>query len=220
MSELRYSSYNFCIENEERFLVYNSYSSTVIDSPYRMDSTIVNPLQFSKSTENKLYDLGILSDGECPELDRFLLKRDDIILDNILSVCIIVTNKCSFDCVYCYQNHTNERIARDTILNLCRYIKRNISKYRAVHISLFGGEPLEESDLAIDILDKIRYIVVSSNKLFSCSITSNGYFLSEKVVLSLKKLNCFYVQVTIDGPPEFHNKYRMNANGSPTFNTI
>ncbi|PIR71461.1 MAG: hypothetical protein CO145_01750 [Candidatus Nealsonbacteria bacterium CG_4_9_14_3_um_filter_37_13] len=114
-----------------------------------------------------------------------------------LSVGIEITNKCNFNCVYCYnKNHGNQDMK-------VKDFERVISILETVgvfSISISGGEPLCH--------DKFKDIckIIKKSKL-NTALMTNGYFVKKYTQL----INTVFDQVyiSIDGPENIHNKLRM-----------
>jgi uncharacterized protein len=58
------------------------------------------------------------------------------------------------------------------------------------------------------------------NIKYRTQIVSNGYNLTPEKADLLSKYNWQRFQVTVDGPPESHNKRRVLRNGGETFDRI
>lgn len=86
---------------------------------------------------------------------------------------------------------------------------------KVTNITLFGGEPLLYPNYEI-----VKYIVENAKKRnLSVAAISNGYSL-EKFEDLLGKDGIEYIQVTLDGLKEFHDKRRFLVGNQPTFDKI
>ena len=101
-----------------------------------------------------------------------------------------------------------------------KFIRQNISRYRTVHISWFGGEPL----LGINVIQYISEAVIDickrAKKAYYSSITTNGYLLTPQNVELLLKYKVYDYVVTIDGVKSTHDYQRVLVNGEGTFDQI
>ena len=105
-------------------------------------------------------------------------------------------------------------MSRNTIENVISYIKSLKKQSTYLGIAWYGGEPL----LALEIIEEITKIaILEFGDDFSASMVTNGYLLSEDVAKRLETLKIESIQVTIDGPPEMHNRMRKLPNGDDTF---
>ena len=82
----------------------------------------------------------------------------------------------------------------------------------------YGGEPLLAFDIIKDLMEEVYRNF--DKEYVSSGIVSNGYLLSERTVLEMKDYNINNIQITIDGPPEIHNKRRKLPTGEDTFFVI
>ena len=134
----------------------------------------------------------------------------------ISSITIIFSNICNMNCKYC-SVHTHER--NKTIYfdidKLIQFINNNISQTSKVHLRFYGGEPLL-------FFKEIKYIVKTINRnndKFVFSITTNGTLLDiEKINFFIK--NKFLISISIDGPEDVHNLYRIDKNGNQTHDIV
>ncbi|MBI4547613.1 MAG: radical SAM protein [Ignavibacteriae bacterium] len=100
---------------------------------------------------------------------------------------LIVTRRCNLSCGYCFEyDNTSAPVPFDEI---CRWID-SLHKLRVVHISLLGGEPLMHP--------KVAEIVAYARRHSSVSITTNGFFLSEKLIQQLNEARLSHMQISVD----------------------
>lgn len=136
--------------------------------------------------------------------------------DTVLSLTIIPTLSCNFNCVYCYELfrrpvHMSEAV-EDGIIN---FIKK-FRKTQHLVLDWFGGEPLIRFASMRRLTEKIMGLGIN----FDASLVTNGYLLDVEIMKSLKDLRIKLVQITIDGPEEIHDKRRPLVSGGGTFKKI
>lgn len=95
---------------------------------------------------------------------------------------------------------------------------RKINNLAKVDITFIGGEPLLEMDLMFEIAQ--RSIQIFKNIDISFDIVTNGTLLTEKNVRKLKQIPWGNIQVTLDGPKEIHDQFRMYKNGNGSYQKI
>ena len=87
-------------------------------------------------------------------------------------------------------------------------------------VTWYGGEPL----LAMDVIERLskEFIeICDKNEIYySASIITNGYLLTPAIAKKLIDLKIEFMQITIDGSKETHDKRRILANGKGTFDKI
>ncbi|HHY22768.1 MAG TPA: SPASM domain-containing protein, partial [Clostridiaceae bacterium] len=87
-------------------------------------------------------------------------------------------------------------------------------------ITWFGGEPLLALDTIYRLSNSFMEITEKKKSRYYATILTNGYLLTPEVVTNLKKCNVDGAQVTLDGPPEYHDRVRCLKNGEATFDRI
>lgn len=68
--------------------------------------------------------------------------------------------------------------------------------------------------------EKIIMICENHGVEYKSSITSNGYLIDDDFIKNMKKFKISTAHITLDGPPNFHNKTRKLKNGQGTFGVI
>jgi uncharacterized protein len=133
---------------------------------------------------------------------------------------------CNLDCKYCFY------LSKETLPNgpgagrmdeetLEIFIKQYIDGVSGPEVifSWQGGEPTLRG------LDFFRKVVVLQKKHAKAGqriendLQTNGVLLDEKWAAFLKE-NRFLVGLSIDGPRELHDQFRVNKGGAPTFDKV
>jgi serine-type anaerobic sulfatase-maturating enzyme len=133
---------------------------------------------------------------------------------------------CNLDCKYCFY------LSKETLPNgpgvgqmtddtLELFIKQYIEAVTGPEVvfSWQGGEPTLRG------LDFYRNVVALQRKYakrgqrIENDLQTNGVLLNEEWAEFLKK-NRFLVGLSIDGPRELHDLYRVNKGGAPTFDKV
>jgi uncharacterized protein len=132
---------------------------------------------------------------------------------------------CNLDCKYCfylekeklYPDKTNFRMP-DNVLE--RYIQQYIESQTVPEISFAwqGGEPtlmgLDFFQRAVDYQQKY-----AGGKKIINAFQTNGTLLDDAWCEFFKR-NEFLIGLSIDGPRAFHDKYRVDKKGQPTFELV
>jgi len=155
------------------------------------------------------------------ELRRFhLLFGQQHYRSDLLQLILLSSEDCNFRCTYCYEKFARGTMApwvREGIKNL---VKDRLDGLRSMTVSWFGGEPLY-GFAAIEDLGPFFHRVAEEHSLdFSGTMTTNGYLLRPEVAGKLLAWGINRFQITIDGPPENHDRSRPARDGSGTFSTI
>lgn len=133
---------------------------------------------------------------------------------------IMPTMECNFDCIYCYESKTGPSMNEKTAKSVVNNISRMASQKRSVHVSWFGGEPLLKFDTIKFINEYVKDACEGNKTNFSSSMSTNGYLLDDEKARQFDDLKIMSVQITLDGMPDYHNKYRYLKGGGPTFEKI
>lgn len=144
-----------------------------------------------------------------------------------------VTSGCNLRCSYCYEHHkTTEHMDIETGRKICDYIldlyESDESEFvnrdtRAVILDFIGGEPLLEAVLIEQICDYWfaecyrRDIPLAPFTRISFATNGKLWFSPEAQHLFAKYHNLMSVTVSIDGVKELHDKYRIDENGTGSF---
>ncbi len=140
----------------------------------------------------------------------------------------IPTFNCNFKCPYCIQSNTIHNMKKKAPImdeNFARQCGKWMvdfsvkTKKKELLICFYGGEPLIAHKANIAMMDEVK-----KNKpddLFvDYILITNGYLLNEIILKEMKDLGLSTVQITLDGPPEIHDKRRVNVDNTKTFDVI
>ncbi len=146
--------------------------------------------------------------------------------------------RCNLACSYCYYLHKDELLAAGdsqlraddsaptgpSVMNegtleklISQYIAGN--DHQEIVFSWQGGEP---TLLGLDFFAKALKLQKKYNhqgKVIANTLQTNGTLLDESWALFLKE-HGFLVGLSIDGPAEFHDRYRRDRQGAGTFRQV
>ncbi len=130
--------------------------------------------------------------------------------DNLHTLEFNLTKNCNYACTYCFVDQSLKYdMSYDLIKDIMDSYKVEDRKYNIV---FFGGEPLLKAN------EIIRFIKEYTDIVTNFSILTNGSLLTKEMLDEFKpyskKLN---IQISLDGPKEVHDKYRIYKNGEGTF---
>jgi uncharacterized protein len=137
-----------------------------------------------------------------------------------------IGSTCNIDCAYCYYLHkehllNQHRGRRMELSMLERYIRQYIEAQNGSEIifSWQGGEP---TMLGIgffrDIVEIQRRYAPKDRRICN-DLQTNGTLLDDEWCAFLKE-NDFLVGISIDGPRELHDAFRVDRKGQPTFDKV
>ncbi|QIM64849.1 anaerobic sulfatase maturase [Frederiksenia canicola] len=128
---------------------------------------------------------------------------------------------CNLDCSYCFyleKPHSNQIRMSDEVLE--HYVRDYLQHSPQQHVTFLwqGGEPtlagLEFYQQAVNFQQKY-----ANGKTVENALQTNGVLLDEKWCAFLKE-NRFLVGLSIDGPEELHDAYRLTKSQKGTFHKV
>lgn len=152
--------------------------------------------------------------------------KQAITLAPSLQLTLIVTERCTLRCRYCVytgtydyaRTHSSTDMSVETAFRAVDYLARQnehrsrSNPGRTPALGFYGGEPLLRFDL-------LKAVVEHTERIgFRCSysITTNGTVDDLDVVSFLVKKG-FAIAVSLDGPPEEHDRNRVFPSGQGSF---
>lgn len=130
----------------------------------------------------------------------------------IKEIVFIISYGCNFNCPYCYEKEfktdKNKQLSKEQVDKALKLFGNSVK-----YISFFGGEPFLPSHKEI-----IQYIVSKTQDKNYTAMT-NGYYLEEYLDI-IPEEQISFVQVTLDGDKNIHDKTRVLHNSGETFDKI
>jgi radical SAM protein with 4Fe4S-binding SPASM domain len=112
-----------------------------------------------------------------------------------------VTRACNLRCVHCYEEARTKR-PDELDTGEAKLAVRRLADAGVAYIAFSGGEPLMRPDL-FEIIDEVK------NNEMAFSLATNATLATTEVAQRLRKLDCAFVQVSLDGAnPETHDRFR------------
>ena len=211
---MSFSKYNIFFNNN----VFNTKTRAVIklETEKLLDFRNGKLEKFSSEELSDLFRLGFLVKNDEINDIKNQLAIDE---NENLNIIIFATKQCNFRCLYCYENHLNEKLDNSDYNKILDFIysKNNIKR---INISWFGGEPTIEYNSIVEFMLKLNKFAAKRNILVTSSMTTNFYNLNIEKFTELVNLNVKYYQVTVDGLEATHNYYRPLINSLPSYDKI
>lgn len=120
---------------------------------------------------------------------------------------VFINSICNLTCEHCfYWKELNKR----NDLTFEEFEKLSLDLGEFENLNLSGGEPFIRKEFA-DICE----LFINNNRVRNIYVPTNGYFTdrTEKALRQLMKsetLELFVCEISLDGMPEYHNKFRGN----------
>jgi uncharacterized protein len=139
-----------------------------------------------------------------------------------------VTNQCNLSCQYCYE-FGEDKIATpegkkkfmdlETAKSSVDYLFAQSEGRKSVHITFFGGETLMNFPLLRHVIDYSQEQASRKGVSIDFSLTTNATLLTPYIIDFLAE-NRVGVTVSLDGPKEMNDKFRIFANGRGSYDII
>jgi len=133
---------------------------------------------------------------------------------------------CNLDCTYCYYLHKEQLLGSPSKFRIAdEILEAHIKQYiegqdgDEVVFSWQGGEP---TLLGLGFFEKVISLekkYKKPNQRIENDLQTNGTLLNDEWGSFLKENN-FLVGLSIDGPKELHDHYRVAKDGKPTFDKV
>lgn len=140
--------------------------------------------------------------------------------NDILTLVIFPTEQCNFRCFYCYESFELGKMSEETVQSILKFVRKRASSLKQLNISWFGGEPLMAKDIVIYLSQEFQKISQEFNITYHANMTTNGYYLTNKLLDDLVNLGITLYQITLDGSKETHDKIRVLSNKEGSFDQI
>jgi len=144
------------------------------------------------------------------------------------TVVMNVTNQCNLSCSYCYE-YGEDRIAtpdgktkfmtEETARSTVDFLLNQSPGRRMVHLTFFGGETLLNFKVVKSTIEYARTKAAEMDKFVDFSMTTNATMLTSEIINFLAENN-IGVTVSIDGPKESNDKFRVFHNGKGSYDVI
>ena len=133
---------------------------------------------------------------------------------------------CNLDCTYCYYLHKEQLLGSDRKFRISdeileTHIRQYIEGQRGEEVvfSWQGGEP---TLLGVGFFQKavaLEKKYQRPNQRIENDLQTNGTLLDDEWCAFLSE-HKFLVGLSIDGPPELHDQFRVDKGGRPTFDKV
>jgi uncharacterized protein len=137
-----------------------------------------------------------------------------------LKLTLLPTEQCNFRCRYCYEDFKIGKMAPRVVNAVKSLLQNRVPSLNRLDIIWFGGEPLVAPEIVSAIQGLAFELCNQYDVPLNASMTTNGYLLAEDLFRSLHSIGIRHYQISLDGKAEEHNKNRILASGSATFERI
>ena len=178
-----------------------------------------------EETLDELYQAHAIAFGEGFVEPRLETPQQPFPLQTVV---MNVTNQCNLSCSYCYE-YGEDRIAtpegktkfmsEETARSTADFLLNQSPGRRAVHLTFFGGETLLNFKVVKSTIEYARARAAEMGKYIDFSMTTNATMLTSEIISFLAENNVG-VTVSIDGPKEANDRFRVFHNGKGSYDVI
>ena len=218
-----WSRYTYSFNKDDRYFLYNSLSNCLAE----IDDVVFNIVEKGRRTckvetmDKELYEqmckMKVLVENDDDEINKVKyvnrIRRNN---NKRLILTINPTLACNFNCPYCFEaEHPNIYMTDEVEEQIVHYVE-SCREAEELDVTWFGGEPL----LALERIKSLTSRFKNLGLRYTAKMITNGYLLTNKNLKEIETLSIKFVQITIDGMADLHDKRRCLKSGKPTFNTI
>lgn len=137
-------------------------------------------------------------------------------------IVLMIAHDCNLACDYCFGDegtyHCRGYMDKECAYRAIDFLVQNAAS-SILKVSFFGGEPLLRFNLIKQVVEYCKIIALKNKLEFSFSITTNGTLITREVE-DFFVTEKFYVQVSIDGNEEMHDRNRHYKDQSGSYYKI
>lgn len=142
----------------------------------------------------------------------------------ITTVVLNVAQTCNMVCSYCFAiagtyGKPAKKMGRETACRAVDFLLKHSGEQLEVTLTFFGGEPLLNFDIIRAAVEYAKVEARGVGKVVDFSLTTNGTLLTEDKIRFLSD-NRIGVTVSMDGPPEVHDKNRRLMGGQGSYRAV
>lgn len=228
------SRYNVAIESgPHEHAVYNIANGAFValdDEAWSAYQQADGPMPSNDDAVDRLLSLGILTDlSPAEELAALQARIDQGRLDeHALRLSLVPTYACNYKCPYCYEDAPGRIKGKmdcevmDAVMTFIetQFQEREASgatPFDSLSVQWYGGDPT----LALDVVERLSERMIDWCKerghAYSALMLTNANIIDEHEAQVIRDCRISNVLLTIDGPEELHNRRRVAANGSNSY---
>ena len=141
-----------------------------------------------------------------------------------------VTNQCNLSCTYCYEYGEDKIVdtkngkkpkfmSDETARQSVDFMLQESGTNPLAHLTFFGGETLMNFPVLARTMEYAKTRAAELGKQVDFSLTTNATLLKPDIIEFLAENNVG-VTISIDGPKEIQNKFRVFSNGAGSYDLV
>ncbi|MBF0543338.1 MAG: radical SAM protein [Candidatus Riflebacteria bacterium] len=192
------------------------FNGLTLQKIYSEKNYLDSMIQSAQNSESPLRRHGFCT---TPEQDnqRYQILKSGTGHIGIKNIVMLVDNRCNYRCDYCQieenmnESQMSHSMTLDTAEKALDLFEANIKPDDKKTVSITGGEPLMNIPAVKYILERVMKIKGSRVIIFT-----NGSLVTKELADFFARTKALML-VSLDGPAEVHNKFRVFKNGTGTF---
>jgi uncharacterized protein len=229
---MKASRYNLLVDTEPSGtkLLFNGGSAALVELDADSVPTVTRLLRepSSASTPQEAEYVAHLTRGrflvpnDVDEIEQLHVKnRSGRVANSTLFLTIAPTLACNFACEYCFESQSSLRMSAEIEQAVIELATGRLADSEAMLVTWFGGEPT----LCLDTIERLQRTFLeraaaADVTMEAGAIITNGYRLDRATAGRLAAVGVMEAQVTLDGPPQVHDRRRPLRSGGGTFDRI
>ncbi len=220
---MKESRYNVWVESRNTAYVFNGFSGALLRVSCEDREALAKFVSDEKtacSTELLAYLAGggmLIPEG-IEELD-LLRRRYSASRHNTshFALTIVTSLGCNFACPYCFEVKYPSIINEEVQGAVIGILQDKLPALSSFGVTWFGGEPLLGLEPLVRLSETFLCMCSEAGVEYDAALVTNGYLLSEATCTRLKQCKVRQVQISLDGPPEIHDRMRPLVSGKGSF---
>lgn len=155
-------------------------------------------------------------------LSAHFTNLKELLDTSVQTITLEVTQDCNLQCVYCIYNdhvkdkrkHSQKKMSFDIAKKAIQFLKTHSSANDLVGIGFYGGEPLLRFPFIRKCVEHAKKVFGDREVIFN--MTTNATLITPEIATYLLK-NGFSIMVSLDGPENVHDMYRIDKTGNGSF---
>jgi uncharacterized protein len=137
-----------------------------------------------------------------------------------LNVVMKNSRLCNLRCTYCtdWRDGAGQTMSFEVMARAIAFCLRD-PRYERITFNWHGGEPTLLPTAFYERVLQVQARLRHPHQLIRNTMQSNGTRLTPELIRFLRH-NAFALGISLDGPEEIHDRYRLSASGGPTYQRV
>jgi uncharacterized protein len=145
---------------------------------------------------------------------RYAQGRED---SRHLGLTVVTSLGCNFACPYCFEAKSPSVMDAEVQAAVVQLLDDRLPHLQSFSVAWFGGEPLIGKRALLALSDVFIERCRRHGVQYDASIVTNGSLLDRETCEQLRARGVSRVQLSLDGPPDVHDRMRPTVGGHGTF---